>query len=162
MPRTAPIVDGTPSLRKLSLTYVDVSSDQRTITNYLEGTATDAQIEAHVAAAGLVSNANLFGVEVSDVYRAARLPSAAVAAEENSVFDNVVILYKESDNPSGMNGFIPAPVRGVFIGDSDNVDNTDVDYIAFKSTLATILLGTMVPITVRYTERREKNASEEA
>lgn len=162
MPRTAPTVDGSPNLKKVTLTYVDVSGDQRSVTNYLEGTATPAQIEAHVAAAGAASNANLFNVEVSDVYRAARLPSAAVAAEENSIFDNVVILYKESDNPSGMNGFIPAPVRGMFVGDSDNIDNTDAAYLAFRNTLATILLGTMVAITVRYTERREKNASEEA
>jgi len=162
MPRTAPAVDGTPNLRKVSLRYVDVSKDSRTVSNYLEGAATDAQIEAHVADAGAVTNANLYEVQVTDIYRAAKLASAAVAAEENSVFDNVVILYKEADNPAGMNGFIPAPVRGIFIGDSDNVDNADVDYIAFKTTLGAILLGTMVPITVRYTERREINDAEEA
>lgn len=162
MPRTAPAVDGTPSLRKVSLRYVDVSKDSRTISNWLEGSATDAQVEAHVVAAGAASNANLYEVQVTDVYRAAKLASAAVAAEENSVFDNVVILYKESDNPAGMNGFIPAPIRGLFIGDSDNIDNVDTDYVAFKTTLGAILLGTMVPITVRYTERREINDAEEA
>lgn len=162
MPRTAPTVDGTPSLRKVSLRYVDVSKDARTISNYLEGTATDAQVEAHVVAAGAVTNANLYEVQVTDIYRAAKLASAADAAEENSVFDNAVILYKESDNPAGMNGFIPAPVRGIFVGDSDNIDNVDTDYVAFKTTLGAILLGTMVPITVRYTERREINDAEEA
>lgn len=162
MPRTAPTVDGIPNLKKITLTYVDVSNDQRSVSNYIEGTATPAQIEAHVAAAGAASNGNLFNVEVTDVYRAAKLASAAVSEEENSVYDNVVILYKESDNPSGMNGFIPAPIRDVFVGDSDNIDNTDAIYLAFRNTLSTILLGTMVPITVRYTERREKNAAEEA
>lgn len=162
MPRTAPTVDGTPSLRKVSLRYVDVSKDSRTISNWLEGTATDPQIESHVAAAGAASNANLYEVQVTDVYRAAKLASAAVAAEENSVFDNAVILYKEADNPNGMNGFIPAPIRGIFIGDSDNIDNTAPEYTAFRNSLGTILLGTMVPITVRYTERREINDAEEA
>lgn len=162
MPRTAPTVDGTPNLRKVSLRYVDVSKDSRTVSNYLEGTATDPQVEAHVAAAGAASNANLYEVQVTDIYRAAKLASAAVAAEENSVFDNIVILYKESDNPNGMNGFIPAPIRDLFVGDSDNVDNTDVAYLAFRNTLSTILLGTMVPITVRYSERREINDAEEA
>jgi hypothetical protein len=157
MPRTAPTIDGTPDLIKVSLTYVDVSGDQRTISNYLEGTATPAQIEAHVAAAGAGSNANLYQVEVSEIYQSVRLPSAAVAAEENSVFDNIVVLYKESGNPQGTNGFLPAPIRANFIGDTDNVDAASVEFAAFRSTLATILLGTVVPITVRYTERREKN-----
>jgi len=162
MPRTAPPVDGTPNLRRISLSYVDVSKDSRTVSNYVEGATTDAQVETHVAAAGEASNANLYRVEVTDVYNAAKLASAAVADEENSVYDNVVILFKESDNPSGMNGFIPAPIRDIFVGDSDNVLNTATEYVNFKTSLAAILLGTMVPISVRYTERREINASEEA
>lgn len=162
MPRTAPTIDGTPNMRKISLSYVDISKDSRTVSNYVEGATTDAQVESHVAAAGAASNANLYRVEVTDVYNAAKLASGAVAAEENSVYDNVVILFKESDNPTGMNGFIPAPIRDIFIGDSDNVDNVAAEYVAFKTTLAAILLGTMVPISVRYTERREINASEEA
>jgi len=157
MPRSAPTVDGTPNLKKVSMTFVDRSNDQRTVSQYIESTATAAQIEGLVVAAAAASNGNIFRVEVSDVYNAPKVSSQALAAEENSVFDNVVLLMKESDNPAGMDAFLPAPVRAVFVGDSDNIDNTAALYTAWRDAAVLVGLGTLVPISVRYTERREKN-----
>jgi len=162
MPRSAPTVDGTPNLKKVSMTFVDRSDDQRTVSQYIEAAATAAQIEGLVAAAAAASNANIFRVEVSDVYNAARVSSQALAAEENSVFDNVVLLMKESSSPSGTDTFLPAPVRAVFVGDSDNINNTNALYTAWRDACVLVGLGTLVPISVRYTERREKNQATSA
>lgn len=144
------------------MTFVDRSNDQRSVSLYLEGAATDAQVEAAVAAAAAASNANIFRVEVSDIYDSPKLASQALAAEENSVYDNVVLLMKESGNPNGTDAFLPAPVRAIFVGDSDNVLNTAPLYTAWRDAIVLIALGTVVPISVRYTERREKNQATSA
>lgn len=162
MPRSAPTVDGSPNLKKVSMTFVDRSNDQRSVSMYVEGAATAAQIEGLVAAAAAASNANIFRVEVSDVYNSPKVASQALAAEENSVYDNIVLLMKESDNPAGMDAFLPAPKRALFVGDSDNVDNVAALYTAWRDAAVLVGLGTLVPISVRYTERREKNEATSA
>jgi len=159
MPRTAPTIDGTPTMRRVSFTLVDRSNDQRSVSVYIETAATNAQIEAAVVAIGAATNGNLWKVEITELYSSIRLPSGAIAAEENSVFDNIVILYKEASTPNATDFFLPAPKRVNFVGDSDNPDNTSVEYIAVRDAINALLVGTTAAISARYSERTEKNAA---
>lgn len=159
MPRTVPTVDGSPAMKKVRFTFVDRSGDQRSVSIYIEDTATDIQIEAAAAAIGAATNANLYEIEVSQIYRAAKNAAGAVSAPEISVYDNIVILYKESSSPFGQDFFLPAPIRANFSGSTDNPNAASTELSAVRTSIGTIMLGTVVPISMRYTERREKNQS---
>lgn len=159
MPRSVPTIDGTPNMRRISMRFVDRSNDVRSVSFYVELGATAAQIEALVAAVGAATNANLFELEDVALYRAARLASGAISAPEISVYDNIVILYKESSSPQGQDFFLPAPIRLNFVGDTDNPDPESDELGAVRDAVTPLMLGTVVPISMRYSERREKNQS---
>lgn len=154
MPRTAPTIDGTPNFKKVSLRTIDVSGDKRAVSWELDLAATAAEIEALVAAYATRTNANIYSVQVQDIYNAQPLASDAVQAEENSVYDNIVILAKSATNESE-ELFLVAPTRASFIGDTDNPDATTLAALvtAWEATLS----GTKLAVSARFTERREKN-----
>lgn len=159
MPRTAPTINGTPTMRRVSFTFVDKSNDQRSVSIYVETLATNAQMEAAVVALGVATNANLWRVEITEIYNSIRLPIAAISAPEISVYDNIVILYKEASSPNAEDFFLVAPKRLNFVGDTDNPDSASAELIAVRDTVNALLIGTTAAVSLRYTERTEKNAA---
>jgi len=156
MARTAPTVNGTPTLKKASLRYIDASADKRADSIDLPASATDAQIEAYAVPIGAASNANLYAVEVTDVYQVQPDKNDAVDAVKDSVYDNLVFLAKTTANLS-QRGFVPAPVGSMFVPGTDTIDPADTDLAAiFTAFLALVGAGYSI-VSARYTERREIN-----
>lgn len=156
MARSAPTIDGTPNYRTVSLRLIDVSGDKRAVSFEVGIAVADALIEALVAAYAAVTNAVVYAVLVQDQYYSAAVASNAVQAEENSVYDNIVILAKSDTNDSE-ELFIVAPERSLFIGDTDNPDATALATLI--AAWEAILTGSKVAVSARFTERREKNQS---
>jgi len=154
MARTAPTVDGSGNVRNLSIRMIDVSGDKRAVAFELGLAVTAAEIEAFVAAYAAVTNALVYAVHDTQLYTSPAIASGAVAAEENSVFDNIVILAKSNTNESD-ELFIPAPERTLFVGDTDNPDAAAL--AALIALWEPLLSGTKVAVSARFTERREKN-----
>lgn len=157
MPRTAPTVDGTGNYRRLVLKYVDADGEKRSDSYQISEGATDAQIEALVAAVGAATNANVYRVEVITVYNAQPLKSSAVDAVRMSVHDNIVSLWKDTANNS-RDFFVPSPVQGNFVPGTVNPEPTGVlgDVL---DAVNNVFESAFSPISVRFTERREKNAA---
>lgn len=155
--RTAPTVNGTPTEKALTLRWIDHSGDQRATRLILPAGATDVQIEAVADTAQAISNASLWQVKVEQLYTGAKLASNAVNQTYPSVFDNVVLLAKESTLVT-QQAYIVAP-QGVIIPSGDNVDVANLDYIAWRDAVLAALAGTYAAQSVRFTERREKNDS---
>jgi len=156
--RTAPPVDGTGNVRMVSMRFMDVSGDKRAISVEVGIATSAALIEALVAAMAAAVNATLYAVFDTMQYYSPAVATNALAAEENSVYDNIVLLAKSNTNQSE-DLFIPTPIRDLFVGDTDNPDNTSAELQAIITAYQAVATGTKVVVAARYTERREKNQS---
>jgi len=156
--RTAPTVDGTPPWQNVSFAFIDSSEDKRSISGQFPPGTTAAQIEAIAAALQTRSNASLYEVRVTAAYSSQPDVGNADAVAHISVFDNVVMLFKDQANHS-QDFFIPAPTTDVQPTDSDTPDTTELLPLGLVITNA-LEQGTTDDwqvISARYTERREKN-----
>lgn len=156
--RTAPTVDGTPPWQDVSFRFVDASEDVRSVSGQFPPGTTAAQIEAIAAALQTRSNASLFEVRVTDSYASAPDAGNADPVVHISVFDNVVMLFKDQENHS-QDFFIPAPTSDVQPENSDQPDTAELIPLGLVIVNA-LEMGTTddwQTISARFTERREKN-----
>lgn len=156
--RTAPTVGaGTISYVLLSIHMIDASGDKRSISIQADPAVTYANLEAYVADLQTITNASIYHVERNEVFDSNPLASNATAAEENSVSDNVVLLARNSVTFDSQQAYIPAPIRGLFVGNTDDIDVADADFLDFKTKALAILPANWAFVSVRYTERRAQN-----
>lgn len=161
MARTAPTVDSVtgPAYVHVAFRFIDISGDLRTVSFDVDpADATDAKIEAHAAALGAITNADLYAVEVTNVYGAvADSSNAATGEKSESVYDNIVVLLKNTINQS-KRGFVPAPIGAVMTQGTDQIDGNDTDLATYLTSLQDLFAAGSYSITgARYTERREIN-----
>lgn len=156
--RTAPTVDGTPPFQTASYSFIDASEDIRSVSIQLPPGSTAAQIEAIGNQLQLLSNASLYKVEVKAVYGSTPDVGNADAVVHMSVYDNVVVLFKDQLNHS-QDIFVLAPITDLQPTDSDTPDGTELLALGIAVTNA-LEQGTTddwQAVSARYTERREKN-----
>ena len=158
MPRTSPTVDGSGNFKMVTFKYIDAHGESRSDRYKIAQTATDAQIEAVVAALGAASNGNLYRVEVLEIYNANKLKSAAVDAEKASVHDNIVMLFKDTAGNS-RDFFLPSPLDATLVTGTTNPDAASVELAAVLAAIDAMVEAAFAAISVRFTERREKNSS---
>lgn len=150
-------VDGTPNVRSLSIRFIDLTGDKRAVSFPISTVATDAGIDAFVQAFADQTQAAIWSVEVKETYGVIPSTAGAGADAHNSVFDNIVVLYK---NGSGVatDLFIPAPIISL-IGAGDVVNVGDPDFDALTGALLNAIATIGTPVQARFTERREINTS---
>lgn len=160
MPVTAPVgATPTRTYRLLSVGLIDRTGDKRSTSFRIDGSATTAQITDFVSDLGAATSANVYEWSVTDVYSAsdgADASDAAAATTRDSVYDNVVILFKDVGTGQAVNIFIPAPVPAIMDGDS--VETDDALYTAVRNAADTLIGGNFAPQTARFSERREINS----
>lgn len=158
MPRTAPTVDGSGNYRQVTFKWIDANNGKRSDTYRVASDATDAEIEAIVAALALASNANMYQVQVSMVYNS--VANVGDASEEVylSVQDNVVILMKDAAGNS-RDWFIPAPLDGIMAAGSTNPDPANEVLQGVRDAIDAAIETGFEPVSYRFTERRKKNPS---
>lgn len=161
MARTAPAINGTPSYQRVSFHWVDASGDMRSDSADLPAGATVAQIEDVVEEMAANSGASLWKVEQAAVYEGdSSKTNANPTAPRNSVYDNVVGLLRNTTTRKTQNAFIPAPSPTLFSPDTtDNPDTDPTGVLAGIMSVWEVMLGAAawVPVSARYTERREMN-----
>ena len=155
--RTAPTVDGTGfSYIKTSLRWMDASGDVRTDSYQFDPTATPAEIEAFAATAQLISNATLYEIVVGEVYASVGDAQNADALVWENVRDNLVIQAKNATAQS-IRAFLPSPASAIFIGDTENIDPTDVALGNFMTAFVALLPAGYSIVGARFTHRRQIN-----
>lgn len=159
MPRTAPSVTAAPQRLQISVFLVDASGDKRSVTlNTTNVSVTDAQINAYVDALAAITQANAYGVSVERLYVTSASRSDALVGQRNSVYDNIVTLFKNPAQINGaVNGFIPAPVPALLVGNTDTPNPSGAGYDTYTDAVEVILGSGWDDESMRYTERREKN-----
>lgn len=155
--RTAPVVTGTPTNKKVSVSYFDNNGDQRTVSLYLDNDATAVEIEAEVSALQSASQASIWKVEIADVFEGAKLASNASGLSFSSVHDNIVIHMKKSATDS-QRQYIPAPIASILVTGTETVDPTDPLFTGVLSNLTPMMVD-YAPQSARFTERRDINDS---
>ena len=156
--RTAPTVDGTPPYQTASYQFIDASEDVRSISIQFPPGTTATQINSVGTQLQALSNASLFKIEVKQVYGSTPDVGNALAVVHMSVFDNVVVLFKDQLNHS-QDVFVVAPTTDLQPTDSDTPDGTELTALILAVT-AGLEQGTTddwQAVSARYTERREKN-----
>lgn len=155
--RTAPDVEGAVTKVMLSLRYIDNAGKKRAVSARVAAAITDATVENLVDRASEATSANVYAVELSRVW--AGLPTAStIDAEQNSVWDQGVILFKTADGLA-QDIFLPALVEGAMAGDSNNIDTAAVVYTNLRDAWEAALANGFEPISARYTQRSEFNKS---
>lgn len=156
MARTAPTVNGTPTLRRVSFRWIDATGDKRSDqVEDLPANLLDADIEAYAVALGANSNAALYSIEVVDIYNSTADKSNAVDAIERSVFDNFVILAKNALNQS-RRFYVPAPEAALFVDGTDQFDPSEGEWANILAAVVA-LTDSYDVVSIRYSERKEKN-----
>lgn len=156
--RTAPTVDGSPVSKSVSIGLIDAQGDVRSISLVAAAGATNAQIEALVAAVQAATNASVWRVTVGEVYNGAESKGNAANAVVESLYSNIVYHVKESAT-SSQRAYIPAPLETLFNTDTDQPDPTDALLTAWFTAVLAVVGNTYTGQSIRYTERREINDS---
>ena len=151
--RTAPTVDGLPTFKVVSITMYDYTGDQRTETIQVDAAATDAQIEAYVAALQAATNATVWKVDVGYVYNSVGDSSNALEEVWENAATNIVTLIKDADNNS-RNAFIPAPINAVFLEGTENINPSATQLADYLTALLALRSGFSV-VSMRFTHRKQ-------
>jgi hypothetical protein len=154
MPFTAP---SSVTRLELSIFWIDDSGDTTSVNIPIRTGLTSANINSAVADIAAAGNANLYRYEVREVHTASKDAGVALDAEQNSVYDTAVVLYKREDTKQSLSLILPAFRETLMRGDTDNVDTSNAVYIAARNAYDGLLPAEFVAQTVRYTERRESN-----
>lgn len=158
MPRTAPVVDGTPDYVEISFRFIDANAQPGSFNvKTTTALATPAAIEAAAEAIGSATNANLYAVIVGDAYADSGSPAGAVEAPRESVKDVINILFKGSPLDAAFDVEIPAPLDSLFVEGTNEVIPDSTELMAIRTAFNTLLPVQYIPVSVRFTERKKSN-----
>lgn len=157
--RSAPVVNaGTPNRVTLSVRMQDFGGDKRSVSLDVPNAVTDAQIDAYVDALQALTNSTVYEIEKGQKYTSVPMQANALNDSRESVYDNVVLLLKDVSINKAQDAFVPAPIN-TLIDDGDVVDTSLVAYETWRDATDALLAGNYEAVSVRFTERREKNDS---
>lgn len=159
MPNNAGVVDATPTRKIYHLSYIDSDGKVRTDSYDVPNDVTDAELNAITASVGAVTNASLYAIGVTNWFATGvAQKSDADDLTNDSVADNVVILFKDAANNS-FDFFIPANLETVtMVAGTENPDPTTTEMLALIAALEAAH-GGYSAYSTRFTERRQKNRS---
>jgi len=156
--RTAPDVTTAATRKLVSWRWLDNSGDKRGDSAYFDIGASTAEIEAVMDALQAGSNASLFEVSIAEVWVGDALPANALNASRSpSVFDNIVLHFKDDVTLASQRLFIVAPIEAYMLPNTDTPDVTDLSTLV--AAAETAFGGAYDVKSARYTERREINQS---
>jgi hypothetical protein len=157
MPSTAGVIDSTPTRRLIHLSYIDVNEQVNTDSYEILASATDAQLNTFVAKMGAASNANLWRVAVTNEFAPTiGLKADAVDAVDDSVKDNIVILYKATTGSQAFDLYVPAPVEAMLVAGTLNPNPTATEFSELIAA-ADAVFSSYNRKSYRYSEHRKKN-----
>lgn len=148
------IAGGTENKKVVTVRMIDESGDMRATTIPIDSGATQSEISDYVSALSSLTQSIIWSVEVNEIFGVIPSNGGATDDAHSSVFDNVVLNFKDSTG-DGTSFFIPAPVNTLVL-EGDVVDTSLAGLTTLVSAIQTVSnIGT--PVSARFTERREIN-----
>jgi len=142
--RMAPTVNGTPLYKHITIRLIDQRGNLRADAVQVPNTVTDAEIEAYIAAYQVLSNASIYEVQVSDIYKGEKDAGNAATAERGSVNDVInVLLHDQAAWPAvAQTGTLRAPIDTLFVAESDDVILPgDTPFVTWHTALRNLING---------------------
>jgi len=162
MPSTAGAIDATPTRRLIHLSYIDINEQLNTDSYEILASATDTLLNAFVAAMGAATNANLWRVAVTNEFAPTiGLKADAVDAVDDSVKDNIVMLWKATSGSQAFDLFVPAPIESMLVSGTLNPNVTGTEFAALIAA-ADAVFTNYNRKSYRYSEHRSKNKATRA
>lgn len=156
---TAPTAVTAATYKLVSIGFVDVSGDVWSESLRVPVATTAAAIDAMVADIQERSNASIYKLEITEVREGAILTgNATTDPRSQSVFDHVLMTFKNNATGMSQRVYIPAPLEATMLDPASDTPNmTD---LADLGTSALVVLGAGYAVkSARYTEMREINAA---
>jgi hypothetical protein len=154
--RTAPTVDGNPTLVAVSMKFVDADNGETTVTFAVDPAILNATVEAVAAKTQAMSNASLYEIAVVPIYRGARAASNAVSDDYVSVKDSIRLSYKNISTNAYIRAYAPSPL-GDLIGSNAVVDTSAVVYTDWKTAVDACLVSGYSAINVAFVQYTARN-----
>lgn len=160
MPVSAPTVDDTPNYYRVTMRYIDAVGDTGSFAvDVPQVTYTALSVQAYVDALGVITNADIYEVQVTALYKALPLKGNATDAIRVSKDDVITNLFKSVYNDS-RTMVVPAPITALFETDTETPDTTNVSMAAAVVAFDVMIEGASGQfdwVSSRFTERTEKN-----
>lgn len=168
MPLSIPTFDiDTPNRRRMTLRLIDSRGDKRAFGFECPPTATltNTLINNFLNTYGTATNANLYSIEITNVWEAPALSSVASDEVYTSLDAIVGVLFK-SVTPSPVLDDVRLEVRAprsIMVREGEWVDTgslilTDV-IEAFDALIGALFGVAYQPVSARFTERRDRNSA---
>lgn len=154
--RTAPTVDATPDYQLVSIRYIDANGDKRSDSSIIDTGATDAEVEDLIAKMQLGTNASIYEVRLTGVFKGAISSANADDAVRVSADDNIVYHAKDSVQ-NDRRAFVPAPIAALFVAGTEVPDAAVTILDDIIAAWDVVWAGTYAGLSLRFTERREIN-----
>jgi hypothetical protein len=159
--RTAPDVSDGLNVTgwDFQMRFLDYNNDKRSISLQFVGANSPAVelLEAVVVETQTLTNASIYECRLTAIYAGARSTSNALQAPRISVYDNIVVSFRDDAAREQFSGYIPAPVEAA-LTQSEQVNISNTDYLEWRNAMTT-LFSTFQADRARFTERIERNPS---
>jgi len=157
--RTAPTTVSAETYKQISIGFIDASGDVWSESLRVPVATTAAAIDAMIADIQERSNASIWRTEVTEVREgAASTSNATTDPRSQSVFDHILMTFKNIATGMSQRVYVPAPLEATLLDPASDVPNiTDLSDLG---TSALVVLGAGYAFkSARYTESREMNAA---
>lgn len=158
--RTAPDVTAAASNKRVSIRLIDRTGDRKSISIDVPVAATQIQVEALVAAVQAATQASVWSVEVATIWNGLPAKSNASVGSRDSVYDNVVTLFKAPTPRSAFDWYLPAPDTTVMTAGTDAPDLASVELLAVLNAVVALSPAGYSYVQTRYSEHQEQNKAE--
>lgn len=157
--QTAPLQTAAATYRTLSISFIDSSGDVWTESIRIDAAASAINMDAMIADIQERTNASIWKTELTESREgAASSTNTTVLPRSQSVFDHVLMTFKNIATGMAQRIYIPAPLEATMQDPQTDLPNmTD---LADLGTASLVVLGAGYTLrSARYTEMREINAA---
>jgi len=157
--QTAPLQTAAATYRTLSISFIDASGDVWTESIRVAAAASAINMDAMIADIQERSNASIWKTELTEAREGAiTTTNATTDPRSQSVFDHVLMTFKNIATGMAQRIYVPAPLEATMQDPENDIPNmTD---LADLGTATLVVLGAGYALrSARYTEMREINAA---
>lgn len=155
--KTAPAVDSAaPTYVELQVRWIDYTGDLRSNLYLINAAATDIEINAFVDSLQAASNASIYEISKRLAFASVEDSSNAVEDVWEDIATNVVIQLKDAAAKTSRQVYIPAPINGMFIEQTEEINPANATLASVLTDSLALNAGYSV-VGARFTQRRARN-----
>lgn len=139
--RTAPAMTAAATSRLISLGLIDASGDLYSDALLVPVATTITLIDNWIVAYAAATNASLYSVKDEQIREGARTSNNAVAEYRGTIAEGINLSIRNSATRQTVADRLVAPIVDVMVGNTDAVDVTNAEFIAWRDALLAIKTG---------------------